>query len=133
MKSKLHLIAGVLFVLALLYNFYLWGGLARTSTLGPLMVETTQRELALAGVYLPVGMWLVDTAGVTNSAAAFANARFGALEKSVLANPAAAMDTLLSGMPVGVRSAYYGAPILLLVFAFMWWRRPRGVHVIRRS
>ncbi len=132
MKSKLHLIAGVLFVWALLYNFYLWGGLARTSTLGPLMVETTQRELALAGVYLPVGLWLVDTAGVADSAATFANARFGALETRVLANPAAAMDTLLSGMPVGVRSAYYGAPILLLLFAFLWWRRPRGVHVIGR-
>jgi hypothetical protein len=131
MKRRLHLIAAALFVLALLYDFYLWGGLARVPGLGPIMLQTTQREVALAGIYLPVGLALVDATGLSGAAAASAAESFSTAQARVLANPDAAMDAILEAMPPDVAAAYYGAPVLLLVFAVLWWRRPRVVHMMR--
>lgn len=129
MKGKLHLVAAVLFALTLFYDLFLWGGLARTPALGYLVTQGTQREVSLAGIYVPLGRMLVDNTGMARAAGEFAQARFASLEARLLANPAAAMDTLISNLPSNVRVAYYGAPILLLVTAFLWWRRPRGVHM----
>jgi hypothetical protein len=133
MKARLHLFAIALFVLTLFYNLYLWGGLARTPELGPLMTQATQREVSLAGIYLPLGRILIDAAGLKQTAASFAETRFAGVRSRVLANPAAAMDTILSDLPASVSLAYYGAPLLLPLAALLWWRRPRGVHMIRRG
>lgn len=131
MKRRLHLIAAALFALSLLYDFYVWGGLARVPGLGPIMLEATQREVSLAGIYLPVGLALVDATGLAGPAAASAADSFSTAQARVLANPDAAMDAVIEAMPPDVAAAYYGAPILLLVFAVLWWRRPRVVHMMR--
>jgi hypothetical protein len=130
MKGKAYLIAGVLFLLTLGYNFYVWGGLGRSPILGPLVTQGAQREVSLAGLYVPVGRSLVESAGLHDTAVQFAQARFESLQPRMLANPAAAMDTLMSNLPSSVRVSYYGAPILLLVFAYLFWRRPRVVHAM---
>ena len=132
MKGKAHLIAGLLFVLTLLYDAYLWGGLARSPILGPIVTQGAQREVSLAGVYLPLGRTAVEAAGLVTGATQFAQARFASLEPALLANPAAAMDTLTSNLPFGVRMGYYGAPCLLLLFVILLWRRPRSLHVMQR-
>jgi hypothetical protein len=131
MKRRLHLIAAALFVLSLAYDFYLWGGLARVPGLGPIMLQAAQREVSLAGVYLPVGLAIVDATGLADAAAASAADSFSTAQARVLANPDAAMDAILEGMPPDAAAAYYGAPILLLVSAVLWWRRPRVVHTMR--
>jgi hypothetical protein len=130
MKGKLHLIAGVLLVAMFLYDVFLWGGLARMPTLGPLMTDTTERELALAGLYLPLGARVVDATGLRAAAVGHAAAQFSAVESRLLARPEVAMETMLAEMPSSVKVAYYGVPLLLPLFAFLWWRRPRGVHMI---
>lgn len=132
MKSKLHLFAAALFVAALFYNFYLWGGLGRTPELGLLVTQGAEREVSLAGIYVPVGRMLVESTGLQRSASDFASERFASLQSRLLANPAAAMDTLLSNLPFTTKLSYYGAPLLLLLTAYLWWRRPREVHVGRR-
>ena len=131
MKGKLHVIVGVLFVLALAYDFFLWGGLARTRQMGPLMVETTQRELALAGVYLPIGKILIEASGLQRVAAEHAQSTLAPVESRLLARPSVAMDTMVENLPLHVMLAYYGAPLLLVAFALAWWRRPREVHIGR--
>lgn len=131
MKGKAYLVAGILFLLTLAYDLFLWGGLSRTAALGPLVTQGAQREVSLAGIYLPVGRLLLDAVGLGPQARDFAQARFASLEPRLLANPAAAMDTLVSGLPASVRLPYYGAPVLLLLFAVLFWRRPRVVHTIR--
>ena len=130
MKGKMHLVAAALLVLALIYDLVLWGGLAKTPALGHLVTQGAQREVSLVGVYLPTGRLLVESTGLSGFASDFAAARFAPLEARLLANRAAAMDTLISDMPFSVRAPYYGAPILLLLTAFLWWRRPRGVHMV---
>lgn len=130
MKGKLHLIAGIAFVLMLGYNLFVWGGLARMPSLGKLMSETTERELALAGVYLPLGARLVDVTGLRAAAVGHAAARFASIESKLIERPEVAMETIVAGMPFAVKLPYYGAPLLLPVFVVLWWRRPRGVHMI---
>jgi hypothetical protein len=129
MKGKAHIIAAVVFLLLLAYDLFLWGGLSRTGSLGPLITERSQREVSLASFYLPVGRQLTGLVGAA-SAAGMAQATFDALEPRLLANPAAAMDTLLTGLPLLPRLGYYGAPLALLACLFLWWRRPRGVHMM---
>jgi hypothetical protein len=128
MKGRMYQIAGVLFLLALIYDLFLWGGLARVPNMGPAMQNVAARELSLAGLYLPLGNRLVELGGVAESAAAFAESRFAELEARVMSNPAAAMDIVLSGMSTGVSIGYYGAPVLLVLFLLLWWRRPRIVQ-----
>lgn len=128
MKRKLHVVAGLLFLTALLYDLFLWGGLARSPGLGPPVMEAARREVSLAGFYLPLGKRAVELAGVGDAAVDLAASQFGALEHRLLQNRPALLDTLLSSLPIGVAIGYYGAPLLLLAFAFLWWRRPRVVH-----
>lgn len=130
MKGKLHVVAAILFALALFYDLFLWGGLARTDRLGPAVVAAAQREVSLAGFYVPAGRALVGVTGLAEPARDAAQAAFASREESLLKNPAALMDNLLSDLPFLVKTGYYGAPLLLLVLAVLWWRRPRGVHMI---
>jgi hypothetical protein len=128
MRGKLHVILGGLFVLSLLYDFYAWGGLAKTPAMGPVVSDAASRELALASVYLPTGRALVDMAGLSASASQHAQEAFAPVQEHLLANPPAAMETVVNGMPPMQRAAYYGAPLLLLAFAIAYWRRPRVLH-----
>lgn len=133
MRKRLHAILGILFVLALLFDFYAWGGLSKTPALGRIVTDATSRELALATVYVPAGATLLDLSGLGTSAASFAQEAFAPLEARLLANPAAAMETLVVEMPTWLKLPYYGAPLLLVAFALAWWRRPRVVHTFGRG
>lgn len=129
MKGKAHILAAIALLLLLGYDLFLWGGLSRTPSLGPLITERVQREVSLASVYLPIGRQLTGWVGA-DAARAHAQSTFAPIESRLLANRPAAMDTLLSELPLMPRLAYYGAPVMLLVFLLFWWRRPRGVHMI---
>ena len=128
MRNRLHVIFGVLFLLALLFDFYAWGGLSKTPSMGRIVTDASTRELALAGVYVPVGKGLLEVSGLASSATGYAQQAFAGVEAHVLANPAAAMETLVNGMPALERIAYYGAPLMLVAFALAFWRRPRVVR-----
>ena len=125
MQGKLHVVLGVLFVLALLYDLYVWGGLSKTPTMGPIVTDATGRELSLAMAYVPAGAALLDLAGVGRGAASFAQEQFAPLEARLVANPPTAVETLARDMPATASLAYYGAPVLLVAFALAYWRRPR--------
>jgi hypothetical protein len=128
MRNRLHVILGVLFVVALLFDAYAWGGLSKTPSMGRIVTDASTRELALAGVYVPLGKALLDVSGLAGPATAYAESEFAPVEAHVLANPAAAMETLVTGMPSLVRVGYYGAPLMLAAFALAFWRRPRVVR-----
>ena len=132
MHQRLHVILGLLFVLALGYDLFAWGGLSRTPALGHAVTEATTRELALASVYVPAGKALLAVPGLESVAVYHAEREFGGVQRRVLDNPAAAMETLVRDMPMLVRIAYYGAPVLLLAFVLALWRRPRQVKQFGR-
>lgn len=128
MRRHLHVIAALLFVLALGYDFWLWGGLAKAPPMGAVVTDAAARELALATVYVPAGIALLDLSGLSAAAAMHAAATFAPVQAALLANPAAGMDTLLAEMPLVARLAYHGAPLLLVLFLLSYWLRPRAVH-----
>jgi hypothetical protein len=132
MKRRLHLIAGVMFVLVLAYDLYAWGGLARHAELGPLLHKASSNEVSLAGVYMQAGAPLLDLAGLREPAGQAAAETFASALSRVRNNPAAAMDTLQRDMSFGVQAAYYGAPLLLVLFGLLLWLRPREVHMVGR-
>jgi hypothetical protein len=131
MKGKWHLLAGVALLLACGFNLFAWGGLAKSATLGPVVSDAASRELALAGIYVGLGRLCVDATGTSKIAATYAESAFQPLQARLLANPGAAMETLVRDMPTMIGLAYYGVPVLLLVFVVLWWRRPRVLHSIR--
>lgn len=132
MRNRLHAILGVLFVLALAFDFFAWGGLSKTPALGRLVTDVTSRELALATVYVPAGATLLDLSGLGATAARYAQSAFAPIQARLLDNPAVAMETLVADMPLSVKLPYYGAPLLLVAFALAWWRRPRTVRSFGR-
>lgn len=132
MRGKLHVVVGIAMFLMLVWDLYLWGGLTRAPEIGPLALDATRRELSLASIYAPAGRAALDATGLTAGAAAEASDVFQPLRARLLANPSAAMETLVEDMPSSARISYYGAPLLLLLFGVLWWRRPRGVHMMGR-
>lgn len=128
MRGKLHVILGVGFVLALLFDLYAWGGLSKSPTMGRVVTDAASRELALASIYVPPGKAVIEMTGLAASATAYAQAAFAPVEQRLLANPQAAMETLVRDMPVLPRIAYYGVPLLLVAFLLAYWRRPRVLH-----
>ena len=58
MKGKLHVVAAILFALALFYDLFLWGGLARTDRLGPAVVAGAVLFMASDAI-LAAGRFLV--------------------------------------------------------------------------
>jgi len=127
MRKRLHVVLGGLFVLALLYDFWVWGGLSLHPTFGKPVTDASSRELALATVYVPAGNTLMPLAGLGAAAANHAGALFAPVLPALEANPAAAMETLVEDMPWLARLGYYGAPLLLVAFLLAYWRRPRVV------
>ena len=131
MKRRLHVVAAVLCVLLLADQWLVWGGLGRAPQVGPIVLAAADRDVGLASVHVLVGQWLVRSAGLDETAIDTANARFGKVIPAMVDNPPAALDTAINRMPWNVRFGYIGAPLLLLVSAFLWWRRPRNVHLSR--
>ncbi|MBB5207138.1 hypothetical protein [Chiayiivirga flava] len=131
MKRRLHLIAAVLFLLLLADQWLVWGGLGRAPAVGPAVLAAADREVSLASVHVLIGEWLVRSAGLDETAIDVAQARFAQVLPGVLANPAAALDVATARMPGSVRFGYIGAPVMLVLTALLWWRRPRSVHLVR--
>lgn len=131
MKGRLHIVAALLFVLLLADQWLVWGGLGRAPGVGPAVLAAADREVSLASVHVLVGQWLVRSAGLDETAIDIAQARFDSVLPDILANPVAALDIANAGMPGNVRFGYIGAPLMLLVAAVLWWRRPRSVHLVR--
>jgi hypothetical protein len=132
MKGKWHIVVGLLFVVSLLHQAWIWGGLSRAPDVGPVVLDATGRELSLASVYRPLGTLLVDTLGMSDSASQSALAHYASARERLLEAPTVAMQTLHDSMPSVVSTSYFGTPLLLAAFFIAWWLRPRSVPSMGR-
>jgi len=137
MKSRLHVIALVLFVLCLLYDLVVWGSVRVLPDVGPGIAESARREAPLAATYITLGD-LIDSA--VPSLQAFGSDRltdaFGEGFERIRADPTVAMDlifgTTWNASHRWIKTMYWAAPVLLLLTLILWLRRPKAVHMVRR-
>ena len=137
MKSQLHVIAMVLFAICFLYDIVVWGGVSTLPRVGAGIADSARREAPLATTYIAIGSPLDEA---MPSLGDYANARlteaFGDGFDRMREDPAVAMDLIFSSTWNAthrlIKAMYWGAPIMLLVSAILWVRRPKSVHAFRR-
>ena len=137
MKSRLHVIALVLFAICFLYDLVVWGAVSQLPDVGAGIADSAHREAPLATTYIALGGML--------DAAVPSLGRFGADRltdafsegfERIRADPTVAMDlifgTTWNGAHSWVKSMYWAAPILFVIMAILWLRKPKQVRTIRR-
>ena len=137
MKSQLHVIAMVLFAICFLYDIVVWGGVLSLPEVGPGIADSAHREAPLATTYIAIGTPL-DAAFPSLRDYGTARLTDGLSEgfERIRSDPSVAMDLIFSATwnPAHrlIKMMYWGAPIMLLVTAILWFRRPKTVHAFRR-
>lgn len=134
---KIHVVALVLFVLCFSYDIVVWGGVEALPDVGPGIADSARREAPLAATYIAIGE-LVDSAVPPlrdYGSARLSDALSEGFER-IRADPTVAMD-LIFGASWNVthswlKTAYWAAPVLLLVTVVLWVRRPKKISVLRR-
>jgi hypothetical protein len=137
MKTRLHVIAMVLFALCFLYNLVVWGSVRSLPEVGPGIADSARREAPLATAYITLGEALDSSVPVFQDyGAERLTSAFGDGFERIRADPTVAMDlifdTTWNATHRWIKAMYWAAPILLLVALVLWARRPRPIHMIRR-
>lgn len=137
MKSQLHVIAMVLFAICFLYDIVVWGGVPALPKVGPFIADSAHREAPLATTYIAIGSPLDEA---MPSLGDYASARLteGLSDgfEQIKEDPTVAMDLIFgptwNATHRLIKAMYWGAPIMLLVSAILWVRRPKAIHAFRR-
>lgn len=132
MKVKAVAVVGVLFLVSLVFAMLALGGAAQRYRA---VAAQARAESPLAQTYIVLDRYAAKwIPGVESASRSVANATFRASWPDVEAQPALALTVLLShshGASASLfKAAYWSTPILLLIFLFLLWRRPRPVHLI---
>lgn len=135
MKLRLYAIAAGFGLFALVFDVLALGAAAR---LHPAVAAQARAESPLAHTYIVLGRYAAGGHGRLGGIGdALAEAAFGSAWESVEARPELALDTLYTaarGKAATVaRLAYWGAPILLLLFVPLFTFRERKVQLIRHA
>jgi len=135
--KHLHVVALVLFVLSLLYDLVVWGALPRIPEVGDDIVASANREAPLAATYILLGD-PIDSA--FSPLQAFGEARLtSALSEGfprIQADSTVAIDlifnTTWNAAHSWLKTVYWMPPVLLVLSAILWWRRPRKITTFGR-
>jgi len=138
MKRSLPIVATILFVLSLAYDLIVWGAVPAVPDVGEAIAASARREALLASTYIALGSPL-DSA--VPALQAFGEERvvaaFGEGFERIRVDSTVAMDLIFSSrwnaMHAWLKTVYWWPPILLVLSALLWWRRPRKVHSFGRS
>ncbi|HEY0179538.1 MAG TPA: hypothetical protein VGC30_07885 [Dokdonella sp.] len=137
MTRRLHWIAVVLFLLSFAYDVVVWGALPGMGDVGAAIAGSARREAPLATTYVVLGRPLDRAAPALQ---AFGEQRltaaFGAGFERIREDPTVAIDLVFgshwNAQQRWITTLYWAAPLLFLVSALLWTRRPKSVHLIRR-
>lgn len=137
MNRHWHVIALVLFVSCSLYDIVVWGSLPLIPEVGESIVESANREAPVAATYILLGRQL-DAA--LPALQAFGEARLAAAFSEgfprIRVDSTVAMDlifnTTWNAEHRWLKTMYWLPPLLLIVTAVLWWRRPRKITTLGR-
>jgi len=133
----LHWYVIVLFLLALGYDFVVWGGAARLPDVGPHLLGSARQEGPLAYFYMSIGSMLdqavpvLDQWGQQHATAALSDG-FARIHD----DPAVAMDLVFSktwnSQHATLKFFHWAAPALAVLSVVFWMRRPKKVSLMGR-
>lgn len=135
MKRRLHLIAFALFVLCFIYDLVVWGAVRDLPEMAADITASAHREAPLASTYIFLGGPLDAAVPFLRSAglAELADALVDGLPR-LREQPTAALDlifaTTWNSTHRRLKTLYWAAPLLLLISAVLWWRRPRPIRLM---
>jgi hypothetical protein len=135
MRKYLHLIATVLFVLALLWQCLFWGGASTLPDTGPIVRRSAMREAPLVAALLVTGETLGKIVpALGDLGRSWADKALGPATDRLKADPDVAMDFIFgqplnSAQRVATRGVY-ALPVLLVLAVIAWLRRPRQVRML---
>jgi len=137
MLRNLHWFALLLLVLALSFDFTVWGGAARLPDVGPLLLRSAQREAPVVRFYMFVGQPLdallpaADRFGQGHAMAAFSDGF-----QRIRDEPSIAMDLVFSNSwnstHATIKTVFWATPALALLWFVLWLRRPKKVNLMSR-
>lgn len=137
MQRRLHLIAMILFVVALLYDIVVWGAVPALPEVGASIADSARREAPLANTYIALGS-RIDAAipalqafGVQRLTDAFGEG-FPRIREDATVAMDLIFDTTWNHQHRWIKTMYWAAPFLLLLTIVLWVRRPKPVRVIGR-
>jgi hypothetical protein len=137
MKVRLYLLALVVFVLCLLYDLVVWGGVRRLPDVGSAIADSARREAPLATTYIAIGSVLDGWVPPLGSfGASILETAWGEGFARIRENPGVAMDLLFHNrwnVAHGwLKTMYWAAPVMLVVTLLLWLRKPKTVRTLRR-
>jgi hypothetical protein len=132
MKRNLHVIALVLFILALLYDIVVWGALPLIPEVGDDITDSANREAPLAATYILLGSPIdarvpaLQAFGENRLTNAFSEGFPRIREDSTVAMDLI-FNTTWNANHAWLKMVYWWPPLLLVLTAIFWWRRPRKI------
>ena len=128
MGKRVRLVFWLLAAIFCGYDFYLWGGLAKTPVIGQRVRDEAIFESPIAATYLFLGRHLVDTLQRSDESAAFAARRFPDLIPNKEADGQPSVGRFLAAQSATGTLAYYGAPVLLLLSLVLHAMRQKQIR-----
>ncbi len=132
MKGKLHIISGIAFLLVLLFNLMVWGGVKDIPVVGTKIRELAQTQAPLVITYMFLGEQLDHVVPALGKFGTdYATQSFEPVLQRIKDDPNMAVEALFESPAASiVRFMFWLAPCLLGVFLIFWWRRPRKVSLM---
>lgn len=138
MRIRMHALFGILFLLCLIVDVLVFGGLAQETSIGTAIAGSARAQAPIAHTYIVIGNPIVAAVPFLQTAGqAMADSAFGDAYPAISATPDAAIDLLFSESRGPLRAlfllCYWGAPLLLLATVLAWLFRTRPTHLIKSA
>ena len=137
MKRHMHWWVGAIFLFTLLYDFAVWGALARWPEFGARVQASAYREALLATVYMGAGSAMDRAIPPLDSwSSHYLEAALSEGFPRFKDDPKVAVDVIFT-QTWNVRHAtlkvmYWAAPVLGVVTLVLWSMRPKKVRMMGR-
>jgi hypothetical protein len=115
-------------VLLIAQNLYLWGGVAVTPKVGDRIMDQALLESPIAATYLVIGEKTVTPLGIEASARDYAASHFSEVYPDVALDEHTALNRLLVAQSALLRTAYWAAPIFLLLSIVLQAIKPKPIR-----
>lgn len=135
MRAKLHVIATILLVVAVLVDLIVWGAAPGLPDVGAAIESSAAREGFLTATYIGIGSHLdAAVAPLQTLGQALLTQALEPVFGQIKDNPQLAMELIFSDTYNGthrmLKLLHWGAPVLVILTALAWWLRPKKVKLI---